>query len=493
MVTAGRALKALTVLAMANPLIAAAVIIAGGIEYLTGAFSKLFDMITGSDAAEATLDSLKGAMGEVGDAIGLNTDSFEEFLTALGASEEEARRLAAEAQKLADATDETATLGAAVTNNYKDQVTEIGKKAKTYAEILASVEKDYQLSLIALETDKVSQELLKQELELGRQLTEEERKQLGLKIQQTNINRSRLDYQTKLMALAQSYTDAVLATGPAEQMMLMESKRVAEDLLQQRLDAGLISTTEYHSALSQLEYEYLLRKEQMNQAITDKISAYNLAAANKEVEAVLTGQQRILSEKAKAAYQEQGRQEKHQDMVKNRVEFEKKSEYEKAQWAIQQGASVFDSLAANNKEAFEAAKAFNIANAIMNTYTGATKALATYPPPFNFIAAAAVVAGGLAQVASIRSQQYSGRQLGGPVMGNKSYIVGEAGPELFTPTNSGSITRNGSLGSGGETNVNFTIVANDSQGFDDLLIQRQGMIKQMISDAMIDRGQRSMI
>ena len=124
---------------------------------------------------------------------------------------------------------------------------------------------------------------------------------------------------------------------------------------------------------------------------------------------------------------------------------------------------------------------------------GATKALASYPPPFNFIAAAAVVASGLAQVAQIRSQTYSGRALGGPVMGGKSYIVGENGPEMFTPTTTGSITRNGDLGKGGETNINFTIVANDSQGFDDLLIQRQGMIKQMISDAMIERGQRSMV
>lgn len=493
LVTAGRALKALTAITMANPLIAAAVVIAGGIEYLTGAFSKLFATISGSDVAESTLDSLQGAMGKLGDTIGLNTDSFEEFLTALGASEDEARRLAAEAQKLADSTSDTATAGAVVTNNYKDQVTEIGKKAKTYAEVLASVEKEHQLSLIALETDRVTQELMKAELELGRALTEEERKQLNLKLQQTNINRERLNYQTKLMAMAQSYADAVMHTGAAEINMLNESRRVAEEILEERLAAGIISNDEYYSALSQLDYEYLIRKEQLNKASTDKVNAYNLAASKANIEAVIRGEQQIVDARTKGALQNIARQEKFESIVKDRIEFEKKSEYEKAQWAIQQGASVFESLAANNKEAFEAAKAFNIANAIMNTYTGATKALATYPPPFNFIAAAAVVAGGLAQVASIRSQQYSGRQLGGPVMGNKSYIVGEAGPEVFTPTNSGNITRNGDIGRGGETNVNFTIVANDSQGFDDLLIQRQGMIKQMISDAMIERGQRSMI
>jgi phage-related minor tail protein len=33
----------------------------------------------------------------------------------------------------------------------------------------------------------------------------------------------------------------------------------------------------------------------------------------------------------------------------------------------------------------------------------------------------------------------------------KSYVVGEQGPELFTPTTSGSITPNGALGGAGVT------------------------------------------
>jgi SLT domain-containing protein len=123
----------------------------------------------------------------------------------------------------------------------------------------------------------------------------------------------------------------------------------------------------------------------------------------------------------------------------------------------------------------------------------ATKALATYPPPFSFIAAAAAVGMGLAQVAQIRAQSYSGKALGGPVMGGQPYLVGESGPEIFTPNTTGNITRNSDIGGGGPTNVNFTIVANDAQGFDDLLLQRRGMITQMISDAMLERGSRSMV
>ena len=48
-----------------------------------------------------------------------------------------------------------------------------------------------------------------------------------------------------------------------------------------------------------------------------------------------------------------------------------------------------------------AAKALSISQAIIDTYSGANKALGAYPPPFNFIAAGAVIAGGLANVKKI--------------------------------------------------------------------------------------------
>jgi hypothetical protein len=48
-----------------------------------------------------------------------------------------------------------------------------------------------------------------------------------------------------------------------------------------------------------------------------------------------------------------------------------------------------------------AGKALAIAQATIDTYAGASKALATYPPPFGAIAAGTVIAGGLANVAAI--------------------------------------------------------------------------------------------
>ena len=49
-----------------------------------------------------------------------------------------------------------------------------------------------------------------------------------------------------------------------------------------------------------------------------------------------------------------------------------------------------------------------------------------------------------------------GKAEGGPVMRGTTYLVGEQGPELFTPSSSGSIIPNNALGRGGST-INLTV------------------------------------
>jgi len=54
----------------------------------------------------------------------------------------------------------------------------------------------------------------------------------------------------------------------------------------------------------------------------------------------------------------------------------------------------------------------------------------------------------------VENQSIPKRAMGGPVMGGKSYLVGERGPELFTPGTSGGITPNNALGGGTNITVN---------------------------------------
>jgi protein-tyrosine-phosphatase len=156
--------------------------------------------------------------------------------------------------------------------------------------------------------------------------------------------------------------------------------------------------------------------------------------------------------------------------------------------------NVMSSMSGQSKKAFEAHKALATAQALISTYQAAAMAIAFPPgPPISFIYVAGAIAAGMAQIAAIQSQQYSGKKVGGGVMNNTPYIVGENGPELFTPSSSGQITPTDKLGGGGPpVNINFTINAVDTAGFDNLLVTRRGVIQQIVSDAMTERGQRGL-
>ena len=76
----------------------------------------------------------------------------------------------------------------------------------------------------------------------------------------------------------------------------------------------------------------------------------------------------------------------------------------------------------------------------------------------------AQLVGGLASNAIESGTGIAGaREFGGPVTAGKSYLVGERGPEMFTPGSSGGITSNKDMASGGQMNV---IINNNAAGVD---------------------------
>lgn len=234
-----------------------------------------------------------------------------------------------------------------------------------------------------------------------------------------------------------------------------------------------------------IDDEYAQRKFQLDQRLLQS----TVNRIQREMMAQKDLANYSLSQSDKETLQRVGNMERQMRFVDSRIAFEKKSEEEKTQFVLQQGADAFNALGAHNKKAFEAAKAFNIANAIMNTYLGASQAIKMYPPPFSYVAVAAQIALGFAQVAAIRAQTYSGRALGGPMVGGQGYLVGERGPEIFRPSTAGTMIPNDQLG-GGATNITFNIVANDTKGFDQLLVERRPLITKIIRDAQLEQGRR---
>ena len=82
---------------------------------------------------------------------------------------------------------------------------------------------------------------------------------------------------------------------------------------------------------------------------------------------------------------------------------------------------------------------------------------------------------------------------GGAVSKNQPVVVGERGPELFIPNQTGQITQNARGTGGGQTTVNFNINTLDASGFEDLLVRSRGTITSIINNAVNERGERSLI
>ena len=94
---------------------------------------------------------------------------------------------------------------------------------------------------------------------------------------------------------------------------------------------------------------------------------------------------------------------------------------------------------------------------------------------------------------------------GGPVNAGQQYIVGEEGPELFVPRQSGRIVPNDALSPNSSTfgaeaqqpasevNVNFNIQTVDAESFDELLVSRRGIITSIINESMFRQGKRGLV
>lgn len=187
----------------------------------------------------------------------------------------------------------------------------------------------------------------------------------------------------------------------------------------------------------------------------------------------------------KESYQDKIRKQGAIDLAK----FTSKTETEKTMHVAGELQKQFAAGASHSKKLFAVNKAFQVGQAIMNTYAGASKALASYPPPLNFLMAAGVVTAGLGQVAQIRSQSFDGGGFtgGGARAGG---VDGKGGfPAILHPNET---VVDHTKGQGMGVSVNFNIQANDTAGFDRLLQSRRGQIVSMINQAVNDRGRASL-
>jgi len=86
-----------------------------------------------------------------------------------------------------------------------------------------------------------------------------------------------------------------------------------------------------------------------------------------------------------------------------------------------------------------------------------------------------------------------GKASGGPVTGGKTYLVGERGPELFTPSGNGNIVPNHALaGAGGGTNIsiNYNIKAFNAKDAAQAVAEQAPTIVGVVEQSFRKRGKR---
>lgn len=191
-----------------------------------------------------------------------------------------------------------------------------------------------------------------------------------------------------------------------------------------------------------------LKQEQEAQADADRERARTgqaaLNARARQLEQEQAQQQRADEARARsgqAALDARARQyEAELRMAEIKAEQEKRLSQDAVQGAVSALAAAFPEF-----------KGIAVAEAIVNTYVGVTRALEAYPPPWSFIAAAAQLAYGMAQVAKIQSTEPGS----GGGSASTSVSSRSVNPTVYTrPATAG--------GSGGATRPNITTTTNNN-------------------------------
>ena len=130
-----------------------------------------------------------------------------------------------------------------------------------------------------------------------------------------------------------------------------------------------------------------------------------------------------------------------------------------------------------------------IKRALMSVYEGALKTFASIPFPFNIAAAGLALGAGMKLVNKIK-----GFQSGGAVSKGQPIMVGERGPEMFVPNQTGQITQSArGTDENASTNINFNITATDVRGIKELLIDNRATIVNAVNSALNEKGKEALV
>ena len=298
--------------------------------------------------------------------------------------------------------------------------------AKRTAAAQDAVAKEQALLQERQEIAKKEREIFEAQIDMSDTSTEERRKLAELKAEESRIEMESLELQTTL----QNKLNILRTQGIAEQQAAAEQaqiNRVREEAMEntsmmRRIDATSAMEGQRGLIMEDAQKRRLQTFQENNKAIEEEFEQHN---------------ERIAEDEQKAAEQRAMLRVKAQGttftLLRNlNMAFEKDTEE-------------------GQKKAFNRNKALNIAETLISTYSAAQKAYASQlaiptpdAPIRAQIAAGIAVAAGLAKVAAIKSQQFSGGSAAGAATGGAGSIgggtqsvgvdVGSLIPNQDTPT-----------------------------------------------------------
>lgn len=188
----------------------------------------------------------------------------------------------------------------------------------------------------------------------------------------------------------------------------------------------------YEKEIEKVKYEFRDRSDRDDEINLEKKIATRISTGKLELE-------------AEEAIRTQIYQMNLEQDEKDKARIKQLNEYRVQ--AVKDGLQTISNLAElfagksekQQKRAFQVQKAVNIANAVIDTYKAANTALASSPPPFNYIAMAAAITAGLVNVKKIASQQFqsSSSSSGGGGGTPSAPEVAQAAPQFNTIGSSG--------------------------------------------------------
>lgn len=329
--------------------------------------------------------------------------------------------------------------------------------------------------------NKGNQDVLEEELDYYKSVQEQKEQILKQQLKSQSISQLEFNTQMEILAIesAEQQAEIVLfyatqrvneeintlqdiqsertrfnnETYEAEQDLI---KRINEEKLnnaEAELEAGLISRHDYNDLVLELEAEQFnkldsIEKEYDEQRLEDRKLARLL-----EHESILLGMEDEWEEEQELLdffyEQEEERLEEQREsgliseenyltaldnLNKNHATAQMQLDEAVAANKIQLHSDALGDLATIFGKESQAGKFFASAQATMDTYVAANKALAAYPPPFSYIAAGAAIVSGLGNVKKInktKTQKYTGGYTGDGGMFTRTGYV-HAGEVVFS-------------------------------------------------------------